>query len=132
MSRIMLYLLVLFAIVFLIAVSTVVFIGSGYVLSLLLPLTLFQSVLLCIGATFVFVFSIAAGIIGAGLMKILENRDKDYDDNEDEDYEEDDEFEKDEFVNSSKRRYTYEKKRVGRNEPCPCGSGKKYKNCCGK
>ena len=22
--------------------------------------------------------------------------------------------------------------RVGRNEPCPCGSGKKYKNCCGK
>ena len=23
-------------------------------------------------------------------------------------------------------------KRVGRNDPCPCGSGKKYKNCCGK
>ena len=22
--------------------------------------------------------------------------------------------------------------RVGRNEPCPCGSGKKYKKCCGK
>lgn len=21
--------------------------------------------------------------------------------------------------------------RVGRNEPCPCGSGKKYKKCCG-
>lgn len=21
-------------------------------------------------------------------------------------------------------------KRVGRNEPCPCGSGKKYKKCC--
>ena len=21
-------------------------------------------------------------------------------------------------------------KKVGRNEPCPCGSGKKYKNCC--
>ena len=21
---------------------------------------------------------------------------------------------------------------VGRNEPCPCGSGKKYKNCCGR
>jgi uncharacterized protein YecA (UPF0149 family) len=20
--------------------------------------------------------------------------------------------------------------RVGRNEPCPCGSGKKYKRCC--
>lgn len=24
------------------------------------------------------------------------------------------------------------KEKVGRNEPCPCGSGKKYKNCCGK
>lgn len=23
-------------------------------------------------------------------------------------------------------------KEVGRNDPCPCGSGKKYKNCCGK
>ena len=22
--------------------------------------------------------------------------------------------------------------RVGRNDPCPCGSGKKYKKCCGK
>ncbi len=22
--------------------------------------------------------------------------------------------------------------RVGRNDPCPCGSGKKYKLCCGK
>ena len=23
-------------------------------------------------------------------------------------------------------------KKVGRNDPCPCGSGKKYKQCCGK
>lgn len=23
-----------------------------------------------------------------------------------------------------------EKKKVGRNEPCPCGSGRKYKHCC--
>ncbi|MDI6752648.1 MAG: SEC-C metal-binding domain-containing protein [bacterium] len=22
--------------------------------------------------------------------------------------------------------------KVGRNEPCPCGSGKKYKKCCGR
>ncbi len=22
--------------------------------------------------------------------------------------------------------------KVGRNEPCPCGSGKKFKNCCGR
>jgi SWIM/SEC-C metal-binding protein len=23
-------------------------------------------------------------------------------------------------------------KKVGRNEPCPCGSGKKFKKCCGQ
>jgi len=23
-------------------------------------------------------------------------------------------------------------KKIGRNEPCPCGSGKKYKHCCGR
>jgi uncharacterized protein YecA (UPF0149 family) len=22
--------------------------------------------------------------------------------------------------------------KIGRNEPCPCGSGKKFKHCCGK
>ena len=29
---------------------------------------------------------------------------------------------------------TYKRKmpKVGRNDPCPCGSGKKYKKCCGK
>ncbi|MBN1125894.1 MAG: SEC-C domain-containing protein [Sedimentisphaerales bacterium] len=25
-----------------------------------------------------------------------------------------------------------EQPKVGRNDPCPCGSGKKYKKCCGK
>ena len=25
-----------------------------------------------------------------------------------------------------------ESKKIGRNEPCHCGSGKKYKQCCGK
>jgi len=24
------------------------------------------------------------------------------------------------------------KEKIGRNDPCPCGSGKKYKNCCGR
>ena len=29
-----------------------------------------------------------------------------------------------------KRQPTMRKAKVGRNDPCPCGSGKKYKNCC--
>lgn len=28
--------------------------------------------------------------------------------------------------------YKREAPKVGRNDPCPCGSGKKYKKCCGK
>lgn len=28
--------------------------------------------------------------------------------------------------------YRRKNKKIGRNEPCPCGSGKKYKDCCGK
>jgi len=28
--------------------------------------------------------------------------------------------------------YHREEPRVGRNDPCPCGSGKKYKKCCGR
>ena len=31
-----------------------------------------------------------------------------------------------------KRPASADKKEPGRNDPCPCGSGKKYKNCCGK
>lgn len=31
-----------------------------------------------------------------------------------------------------RNRYTYKRegKKIGRNESCPCGSGKKYKKCC--
>ena len=31
-----------------------------------------------------------------------------------------------------KRKPVKAEKKIGRNDPCPCGSGKKYKNCCGK
>lgn len=33
---------------------------------------------------------------------------------------------------SEKKQPVKKGKKVGRNEPCPCGSGKKYKQCCGK
>jgi preprotein translocase subunit SecA len=32
----------------------------------------------------------------------------------------------------TKQPTTREENKVGRNDPCPCGSGKKYKKCCGK
>ncbi len=33
---------------------------------------------------------------------------------------------------SAPKRKPKKSKKIGRNEPCPCGSGKKYKQCCGK
>ncbi len=32
----------------------------------------------------------------------------------------------------TKKKPSIAKDKVGRNDPCPCGSGKKYKNCCGR
>ena len=38
-----------------------------------------------------------------------------------------------ELYKEQKQSHTIVKeKKIGRNEPCPCGSGKKYKHCCGK
>lgn len=34
-------------------------------------------------------------------------------------------------IQGEEKQQTVHKKKIGRNEPCPCGSGKKYKNCCG-
>ena len=28
--------------------------------------------------------------------------------------------------------FVREQPKIGRNDPCPCGSGKKYKKCCGR
>jgi len=37
-----------------------------------------------------------------------------------------------EITKAYKRSKTVVKeKKTGRNDPCPCGSGKKYKKCCG-
>jgi uncharacterized protein YecA (UPF0149 family) len=35
-------------------------------------------------------------------------------------------------VEQKKQSPTINDNKVGRNDPCPCGSGKKYKKCCGK
>ena len=35
-------------------------------------------------------------------------------------------------VSPAESKKSAKSKKIGRNEPCPCGSGKKYKNCCGR
>jgi tetratricopeptide (TPR) repeat protein len=58
------------------------------------------------------------------------NGDFDFDDDEDDEFEDDDEgyYYKTPPQETVKR----EEPKVGRNDPCPCGSGKKYKKCHGK
>ena len=62
--------------------------------------------------------------------------DEDYDDEDydDEDYDdEDDDEEYNNFAsNDSENKKIINTNKIGRNDPCPCGSGKKYKKCCGK
>jgi hypothetical protein len=33
---------------------------------------------------------------------------------------------------AERRAYRHPEAKIGRNDPCPCGSGKKYKHCCGQ
>jgi preprotein translocase subunit SecA len=43
-----------------------------------------------------------------------------------------DEEEEESSMSNSNTPYVRQQRKVGRNEPCPCGSGKKYKHCHGK
>lgn len=36
------------------------------------------------------------------------------------------------FLEQRKSGTIRKEKKIGRNDPCPCGSGKKYKKCCGR
>ena len=36
------------------------------------------------------------------------------------------------FINPNGSPFVNASPKIGRNDPCPCGSGKKYKNCCGR
>jgi preprotein translocase subunit SecA len=125
-------LLIPVSIFLLIIISSVIFIGGGYLISLVIPLTLFQASILCIGATFVLVFIITIVMV---VMVTPEHREWSYGDEEDDydDEEDDEDVEEDETDNTTKRKIVDMKTvKIGRNKPCPCGSGKKYKHCCGK
>ena len=43
----------------------------------------------------------------------------------------DEEKRKELFMEQKKARTVVKAPKIGRNDPCPCGSGKKYKKCCG-
>jgi hypothetical protein len=51
-------------------------------------------------------------------------------DMEDEDYDDEDYYDDDGYIFPIEKPEMAVSEKIGRNEPCPCGSGKKYKKCC--
>lgn len=108
-------------ILFTMLIASLIFIGLGYIISLALPLTLFQSSIICIAAFFLTVFVIFK----------VEEENKFYHLFNDEYL--DDVTEPEEYENNLGKRFTIiTDAKAKRNEPCPCGSGKRFKNCCGR
>ena len=104
-----------FGILISVLVILALLVGLGLLLTRILPLTLFQAAILAMGAsvaTSLWLIMIACFIRTMRYLPPWEV------DNEEE--EEDDE-----------EPFRAPKSQTPRNAPCPCGSGKKYKHCCG-
>jgi hypothetical protein len=102
--------------------------GLGVLLSWIFPLTPFQGTLVHLG-----LFSLALTFIGVTL---LFERMKDIfctATDEEDDLDEEVDFRQRNGSSSTLQRPLppqREPTKIGRNDPCPCGSGKKYKFCC--
>jgi len=112
-------------------VGTLLFVGLGSLLAWLSPLTFFQALCVTIGS------AIAMSVVAHALMASPWRMDDDdeYEDELDDDF---DAFEEEAGgdlraidVTEARPETRPQTPKVGRNEPCPCGSGKKYKHCCG-
>ncbi len=121
-------LLILVPLVMVLAMSAII--GMGYLLAAIFPLTLFQASAISIGTILIIAF-LALGVTVCGYLadmaRILRE-------SYEEEFEDVDEFGDDE-MNENLHRFDnriMDSVNIGRNTPCPCGSGKKYKFCCGK
>jgi hypothetical protein len=111
----------LFSITALMGLGTALFIGFGALLTRWLPLSLFQATGLAICAT------LAVAAVIHGLSAIMHSPPTyDYDDDFKEDDDDFDPTVPDGDTSSPEPDFS----KVGRNDYCPCGSGKKFKSCC--
>ncbi|RKZ52450.1 MAG: hypothetical protein DRR16_17245 [Candidatus Parabeggiatoa sp. nov. 3] len=135
MSGILKVLFFILTIIALISVSSGLFIGAGYLIAMIFSLSLFQASLLCIGSSFVFAFILFAMMFNKQTFKVIHINPKNTTfvfDPEDKDEYEDDDYQEEESHHVHKETIRpVRSTKVARNEPCPCGSGKKYKFCCG-
>lgn len=106
--------LVLLAVLVMAILGTAIFVGMGALLAQWMPVSLFQAALLAIGATVA-----VALVVHVGTTMVQHQMQHAW-------YDEDNEWEPNEELDIAPQ-----PPKIGRNAPCPCNSGKKYKNCCG-
>ena len=114
--------LLVLAILTLTLLGVATFIGLGALLTRWLPLSLFQASALAVGAA----AAVALVFQTFASMMHLQMDHRDDDDDDDSGWTLDDE------PDGTPALAKPNPAKIGRNAPCPCGSGKKYKNCCGR
>ena len=126
------YLLVYFMrAILLLVLGVAVVLGIGALLASLLPLSLYQASLLTVFTALVLVFIsfLMSFLTRFPLGKYPGDDEDDWGDEEDDDEDDWGDDGSPLFLHPTVRR---DEPKVGRNAPCPCGSGRKYKNCCGR
>jgi SEC-C motif len=110
-------------------VGSLIVVGAGHVLNEIIGIGLLPSSMIFLATLFTGIIAVGLTFIaeeikrGAHLLKSEEEwDDEDYSDDEDEEF--DSELLNDHFVPLQAA------PKVGRNQPCPCGSKQKYKFCC--
>lgn len=106
----------------LVCIGTVLFIGVGALLARWLPLSIFQASALAIGST------IAVAAIAYVLSTIRYAR---YGSDLDDDFEDEEDDPDPDIADLASSLPKPDFSKVARNDYCPCGSGKRFKKCCG-
>lgn len=119
----------LVSILFMLTAATGVALGSGYVMTLFLPLTLFQATVIFIGLSGVY-------ILVNGMMELQQKLSiqnvvlKQMAGWDDDDQEFEEEQEKVRIQEVVERTVSRQVKKVMQNALCQCGSGRKFRYCC--
>ena len=114
--------------------GTTIFVALGALLSKITSLTLIQAIGVTIGSTFVIL------VVAYVVHRCLEiSRQRSEVDDEEDWADDDDEVDapwldvgRSPLHEADPSQSILKSARPGRNEPCPCGSGRKFKNCCAK
>jgi len=120
----------LLCVILIMVVAAALFLGFGLFLSLWLPLSLTQATALSIGSSFTLVamFYVVFSIIS--VLQPYRHLNDDHTWNDEDNELEDWDDEPDSNIPATNSSSPHLHIKVGRNQNCPCGSGKKFKRCC--